>query len=369
MIYDFYAEFQIEKENLEKGKEEVYDLIYGKNKYGEIKDVYSRALLLITAYARDKLDREAKEALKALIHSNRNYDIYIQRLLSELSLININTSPDISCLVKGSWIIEFPITLRKPYISKDDTPFYIIENPIRKDKTFPIPYISSMAWKGNLRWTMIKTFLEPIKDKPEDFANIRFRFTLLFGSEKGWMSEESWTKYLDEMCENARELYRKKLAEKFANKLDKDFKDVSKINIRGMLHFYPTFLDRIDMIVINPHDRKTKTGRKPIHFEVVPKGAKGVFRLVYVPFHWIELKDDELIKKVVEDLDYVVRGLKEMMLTYGFSAKKSSGFGVIESEWDRKQSRIEIYEFYEKQKFGSFNELEKIVERWKNEVM
>ena len=377
MIYDFYASFQIERENLAKSKREIKELTVGSGKYSEIKDILSRIMLLTTAYAvkgklPDKKDRPNKinpdvfatvgegdyypMGLKAIIHSNKNYEDYLQRKLSELDNLWINSSVDLLYLPEGSWILEFPITLAKPFISKDDTPFYIVENPIRKDKVFGVPFTSAMAWKGNLRWTTMKIFLEPNVDDPDKFAQIRFRHTLLFGTEKGWGEIKGWTKYLDNLCPDAKEQYRELLKEKFNRENAKD------VHIRGMLHFYPTFWNKIDMIVINPHNRKTKTGKNPIYFEIVPAGAKGFFRLVYVPFHWLSLPEKEFKWRVIEDLESVTKGIKEMMLTYGFSAKKSAGFGLIGDKWDKNESRLEVKGFYDSRKFGNFEELEKAVE-------
>ena len=295
------------------------------------------------------------------IGSNGNYDDYLQCKLSELDLLGINSPVDLSSLPKGSWVLEFPITLAKPFISKDDIPFYIIENPVRKDRVFGVPFVSAMAWKGNLRWTMMKVFLEPNASNPDEFAQIRFRYTLLFGTEKGWEETIGWTKYLDKLCREAKEKYENMLKEKFNRKNAKD------VHTQGMLYFYPTFWDKIDMLVINPHDRRTKTGKNPIYFEVVPAGAKGVFRLVYVPLYWFGLPENELIEKVIEDLKDVIAGVKEMMLTYGFSAKKSSGFGVIEDGWDKDESRLEMKGFYDIQRFGNFEELKKVVKTWRGQ--
>jgi len=380
MVYDFYASFQIEREDLAKSKEEIDELTAGSGKYSEISDVLSRIMLLVTAYAiKGKLpdrrgryskidpdvyakvgERECPMGLKALIHSNGNYNDYLECKLSELSLLGINSSIDLSPLPKGSWVLEFPITLAKPFMSKDDIPFYIIENPVKKDKVFGVPFISAMAWKGNLRWTMMKILLEPNADDPDKFAQIRFLHTLLFGTEKGWGEAKSWTDYLDKLCRDAKERYGDLLKEKFNKENAKD------VHTQGMLYFYPTFWNKIDMIVINPHDRRTKTGRNPIYFEVIPAGAKGVFRLAYVPFYWVGLPEEDLKEKVIEDLKDVIAGVKEMMLTYGFSAKKSSGFGVIEEGWDKDKSRLEVKGFYDTQKFGNFEELEEIVEAWRD---
>lgn len=375
MIYDFYANFQIERENLAKSKEEISELTVGSGRYSEVRDLLSRVTLLTTAYAitdeQGKIrklsnnvdadvyakvgERNYPMGLKALIHSNGNYNDYLQCKLSELGLLGINSPVDVSALPKGSWVLEFPITLAKPFLSKDDIPFYIIENPARKDRVFGVPFISAMAWKGNLRWTMMKAFLEPSVDNPDKFAQVRFRHTLLFGTEKGWGETKGWTKYLDNLCPDARERYENMLKERF----NKNAKDV---HTQGMMYFYPTFWDKIDMMVINPHDRRTKTGKNPIYFEIVPAGAKGVFRLVYVPFYWLGLPENELREKVIEDLKEVIAGVKEMMLTYGFSAKKSSGFGVIEDKWNKNESRLEVRGFLDVQRFGNFEELEKIIE-------
>jgi CRISPR-associated protein Cmr2 len=297
------------------------------------------------------------KGLKALIHSNGNYNDYLKYRVSELSILGINSSINTSTLPKGGWVLEFPITLAKPFISQDDVPFYIIDNPVRKDKVYGVLFTSAMAWKGNLRWTMMKIFLEPMVNEPEKFAQIRFQHTLLFGTEKGMEEKpKGWADYLDKLCPDAKDQYRYRLKEEF----DKDAKDV---HVEGMLYFYPTFWDKIDMMVINPQDRRTKTGRKPIYFEVVPAGAKGFFRLFYVPFYFTGLEESEFKKKVFEDLKAVVKGIKDMMLTYGFSAKKSIGYGVIEGKWDKDASKLEIIGYDQVQSFGSFMELEQVIEK------
>jgi len=46
--------------------------------------------------------------------------------------------------------IEIPFTLARPYLSRDDDAFYIIDNPVRRDKVFKVPYIAPTSWKGSL---------------------------------------------------------------------------------------------------------------------------------------------------------------------------------------------------------------------------
>jgi CRISPR-associated protein Cmr2 len=62
----------------------------------------------------------------------------------------------------------------------------------------------------------------------------------------------------------------------------------------------------------------------------VPQGAKGTFSLLYVPFDLIGKDETEIRKQALADLQLVAEGLKEMFLTYGFSAKRTSGYGVAE---------------------------------------
>jgi len=92
--------------------------------------------------------------------------------------------------------------------------------------------------------------------------------------------------------------------------------------------FYPTFFDRIDVKVINPHSRETRAGTHPIYLECVPQGAKGTFSLLYVPFGLIGADEAEIRSQALEDLQLVAEGLQAMFLTYGFSAKRNSGYGV-----------------------------------------
>jgi CRISPR-associated protein Cmr2 len=123
-------------------------------------------------------------------------------------------------------------------------------------------------------------------------------------------------KYLDALSAEASALYRQKVREHFS-----PIGGQSIPNHAGRLRFYPTFFDRISLEVINPHGRTTRAGIQPIYFESVPAGAHGVFSLLYVPFNSV------MVAEAQADLALVAVAVRGMMLTYGFSAKKSSGFG------------------------------------------
>jgi CRISPR-associated protein Cmr2 len=262
------------------------------------------------------------------------FDQFIDHQQKQLHNLGINPPqpPELTLLPAGSWFLQFEFTLARPWMSKDDDPFYVAEsvNPVRKDKVFKVPMMSAASWKGLLRWTAMHTRLviaspEGAKQSPENFARERFRQTLLFGDEKG--EEPGKTKdlaaYLDALKPEARAEYERLLQKHFGVEPDQPLPHHS-----GRLLFYPTFFNQIDVEVINPHSRETKAGTHPIYLESVPAGATGTFSLLYVPFDLIGQDEAEIRQQAIADLQLVAEAVKEMMLTYGFSAKRTSGYGV-----------------------------------------
>jgi len=189
---------------------------------------------------------------------------------------------DIFALPQFSWFLQFTFTLAKPYISKDDNPFYIIDNPIVRDKVFRLPMVRSTSWKGNL----YSALWQLGHDRQDDD-----RMQQLFGEIRGEEGGQA-----------------------------------------GRLFFYPTFFTKTSLEIINPHDRKRRVGKNPILFESVPAGTSGTFSLLYVPFDLIGEGEDKIREQALKDLQLVAEGLQAMFLTYGFSAKRSSGYGVAEDK-------------------------------------
>jgi len=192
---------------------------------------------------------------------------------------------DLEYLPKNSVLIKISFTLKKPYTSKDEGEFHIIngrifENPIVRDKFTGLPMVRPSTWKGHLRFA--SRMVEWDKGNKEKIIR------RLFGNE----SEE-----------NA---------------------------LKGRLYFFPTFFkEKPERDVITPLKRDTRTpvkGKSPISLEVMKRGAKGEFYLLYVPYPG----GKDFKEEVEEDLRFLAEALKLMFYTYGFSAKKTSGFGVIE---------------------------------------
>lgn len=265
------------------------------------------------------------------------FNQYIGDELKRLETLGIKQAPipDIAALPAGSWFLQFTFTLAKPWISKDDDPFYVAEsvNPVRKDKVFKVPVMSAASWKGLLRWTAMHTRLaqgviaSEAKQSPEAFARERFVQTLLFGDEVGEEPGEkkNFAAHVDSLNHAASPEYERLLRKYYHVEGEAPLPHHS-----GRLMFYPTFFDQIDVEVINPHSRKTKAGTHPIYLECVPAGANGSFSLLYVPFDLIGKDEGEAKKQALEDLHLIAEGLQAMFLTYGFSAKRTSGYGVAE---------------------------------------
>lgn len=215
-----------------------------------------------------------------------------------------------------SFFLQFQFTLAKPYISKDDKVLYPVENPVRKDKISGMPVIEAGSWKGNMRWTARKSIEMAAGLTEEEKAAKIKKLAGLFGNEKG-----------DE--ENFRQ---------------------------GRLHFYPTFFEKISLEMINPHERKTKAGKLPVYIETVPAGAKGKFSLLYFPFDLVGLSPEDIKVQLADDFARIPKAIRQMMRLYGFSAKKSSGFGVTGPQLEEGIMRTK--HFTDDYTFSNFNQME-----------
>lgn len=281
-----------------EGKIHLCPVIRGKDSFVPIEDFYAR-LQLLSQTIGTRTDNDANENkwntlaktvyADAILAKNNECDEYIKETFSEyIDPLDLSTraltKADLALLPDHSFFLHIPFTLTAPYLSKDDTSFYVHENPVRKDPVLRVPVVGSTSWKGSfraaLRWIL--------KTKDDDARVIR-----LLGNSKG---EE------------------------------KNFK-------RGRLSFYPTFFAALEVQVINPHRRDTGAGDKPIHIENVPRGAKGIFALLYTPI--VPSEPDGPLpdwNEVLEDLNHVGQAAYALLAETGFGAKTSSGMGRAKEE-------------------------------------
>lgn len=338
MSYDCYVELGGDSQ------QNVDALVNGNHRNTNIPSIFARIQLLAGIAARNEGikdyavsgNRRQGGGYKSLVHDRNNpkNTKYAQELiapaLAQMKALGVvNSAPDLTLLPPGSWFLQFTFILAKPWMSKDDAPFYVTEsvNPVRKDRVFKVPMMSAAAWKGLLRWTLMHIRLAQKKDilSPEKFAQERFVQTLLFGDEKGEEpgGMKDFAAFLDSLKPEARAEYERLLRDHYKVNPEDPLPHHS-----GRLTFYPTFFNLIDVEVINPHSRKTRAGTRPIYLECVPAGAQGIFPLLYVPFDLVGRPEDEIRRQALADLQLVAEGIQAMMLTYGFSAKRTSGYGV-----------------------------------------
>ncbi len=205
---------------------------------------------------------------------------------------DLNLEPDFSQLPDSSWFgIEVGFTLLSPWYSKDDRPFHVLDNPVRRDRVFGVPFMSAASWKGLLRWAC------------------RMQAGMYGHLESHGMKMDSWKDpaWIVHLFGNERAE-----GEEFS---------------RGALQLYPTWFDKVDFEVINPHRRKTRAGTQPIYYEVVPAGTKGSLRLLYAPLPR-EVENDKV--KPVYVIANLIDGITALLETYGISAKRTAGWGAAE---------------------------------------
>ncbi len=270
--------------------------------------------------------------------------------LAWLERLGLERSPfdGFAALPRYSFALELRFELARPYLSRDDDAFYVIDNPVRKDKVFKVPFVAPTSWKGSLRAAatqgLLTAFAPLLPDKPpteeaEREALLpglweeRAERVLLFGNEKQndadfinrWLAPRLFPPPPEES---------KDLDKAFEKYLKENHYRTEKVEERqGRLFCFPTFFDGIGLEIINPHDRKRRVGKNPILFECVPAGATGTFRLLYVPYDWPgKVTPDEAIlrQQVQADLPLVAETVRDLLTVYGFGAKTSSGFGAAD---------------------------------------
>lgn len=229
--------------------------------------------------------QDDKEKARRCYMNRSGKDITIPYLISR-------TEPNFSSLPSSAWLaFQVDFALLTPWYSKDDRVFHALDNPVRKDRVFGVPFMAASSWKGMLRWACrmqagLREHFE-VGKRFEDWADPDW-ILHLFGNEKGEGEEFS----------------------------------------RGALAFYPTWFDRIGFEVINPHSRERRAGTQPIYYEVVPPGAKGTLSLLYATWApWPEMKP---AAKAEEVLPMLLEAIEALLTTYGISAKRTVGWGTAE---------------------------------------
>ncbi len=233
---------------------------------------------------------------------NNARQCYMKRVAElELNLPpDLHLEPDHASLPDSTWFgIDVSFTLVSPWYSKDDRPFHVLDNPVRKDRVFGMPFMSAASWKGLIRWACrmqagLREHLEKHDMKMDDWKDPSW-IVHLFGNEKGE---------------------------------DKGFRS-------GTLACYPTWFKKIGFEVINPHSRTRRAGTQPIYYEVVPAETTGRLQLLYAPLPR-EIERDKVTP--ADFIDCFIDSIKALLETYGISAKRTAGWGT--AKIDENKSKI-----------------------------
>jgi CRISPR-associated protein Cmr2 len=187
------------------------------------------------------------------------------------------------------WLeISVTFQLRAPWFSKDDLPLHVLDNPVHRDHVFGAPFMPASSWKGLLRWAA------------------RMKTGLLAHLEANDNTLQDWSDTAE-------------VVHLFGNP-----RDETEHFQRGALAFRPTWFDKVGFEVINPHDRAKKAGTQPILYEVVPPGATGTLNVLYAPVPGASEPGVDRQMAILLLFDAV----ESLITEYGFSAKRTSGWGV-----------------------------------------
>lgn len=176
---------------------------------------------------------------------------------------------DLCRLPDGSCLIKLEVTLQSPFFSRDDRPFYPTDNVLKRHHVFLTPYLAASGLKGLLRWAWSMS-----GGSEEDAA-------LLFGEAADAPGEDSR---------------------------------------QGLLRVWPVYWKgRVGLEVINPQDRVSGAGTKPVKYEVVQPGSSGSVCLLLV-------NEGNAAPRLLRPL---MDAIWHLVDHGGLSAKNSAGWGQV----------------------------------------
>jgi len=230
---------------------------------------------------------------------------------------------DITSHIPNTFAIKSNFKLTAPYYSSDDDDFYIINNPCLKESVFKVPMVRGSSWKGAL----LNAGIEILKNT-DDFKQLGSLFRI-FGT-----GNNEYRNLFDENDKVIETKILTFLAFEFGVDLTKNVKEILAAYFKtkaqkGRAIFYPTYFDKLSIELINPHNRKTKAGTIPIHYEVVPEGKTGTLQIIYIPFDAVTEKDETVKEQANQDLEFLKECIHKVSEN-GIGAKTKLGWGKFD---------------------------------------
>jgi CRISPR-associated protein Cmr2 len=273
-----------------------------------------------------------------------------------------NVSEYIKKLFPYSFIIWSKFKLIQPYFSKDDDDFYIISNPVLKEKAFKVPMVRGSGWKGTLSNAFKDLINEDIdicdKEKNRTLIERIESYIRIFGTGSEYIKDleyyykkrlkkeaydindlkdslfklllfEFGIKLTKETIENIRKAKNNEEIFSVLNNNEYFVKIESITTHKGRAIFYPTYFDRLSLEVFNPHDRRKRAGTQPIYYEVVPESTEGILQIIYIPFDGMLNENNVLKSEAENDLNNILSAIEKISQT-GVGAKTKLGWGTFE---------------------------------------
>jgi len=242
------------------------------------------------------------------------------------NFLKVDIKPLIKTSIPNSFGIEVKIKLTSPYYSSDDDDFYIVQNPCLKESVFKVPMVRGSGWKGALLDSAREIIKEQSNSKKVEYLKSYFR---IFG-----VGDDIFRKVVEKIDDNSLKLFfmLSGLAINVNSDIKKIFEQYKERKAqKGRAIFYPTYFEKLSLELINPHNRKTKAGTNPIHYEVVPKESRAELKIVYIPFDGINQKNDDIKKEAKQDLEFLAKCIKKVSQN-GIGAKTKLGWGRFEMD-------------------------------------
>jgi hypothetical protein len=215
-----------------------------------------------------------------------------------------NGLPTVGDLPRGSATLVLRFQLTSPLLTKDDDPFYLFDNPVRRDHLFGVPYLSAAAIKGLSADAYQRAFT----------------------GETPWAelggNDPTRTLAFRRNDPHALRLF---------GAADDGAED-SAGSWRGRLHFAPAWFRHVQYLIMNPGDPTKGIGTVPIQFEAIApmdekgKPSSGEIRLFY--FNPLGTPDSDE-STVRADLARWIASVATWWPALGLGAKRLAGYGAI----------------------------------------
>lgn len=201
------------------------------------------------------------------------------------------------------------IRLLTPLLSKDDDPFYLFDNPVRKDHILGLPCLSAAAIKGLTADA----------------------YQLAFPGNVNWQASNQHAGVHQFRCDDHNQSDLPQSALRLFGIADDGVNtQVSQI---GRLHFSPLWFDTVQFLVMNPGKMETATGDKPIQFEAIAPDPSDKpnqtheIEVIYCNPYGANDTDEIYVRA---DLARFLAAIAVWWPVLGLGAKRLAGYGAIE---------------------------------------